>query len=403
LQSRSSPSDAEAGNTCIFLTKKLNRAYNQDKFKKFKSLLTEKKWNFISPRYPNIHSLGGNCLEKLLSSNSSKAAKYIGFLIDHFNLNSDEHFNDSEYVKSCIKTAADSKNYQIFFSYLMFDWYAPKSNKPSNYCLLQKNKKYFEVKNEHLLKRLLKVFETDTEIAYKQVAVKIIHQFMHEFDLAAKTKVEIESEIEILERKETEAHHQKEKLSTLQTKKDKIEDLLRESPINDESLFYALEIKRTREATLMQTNQLNPSQAIIRMEQACIESILMVLIAFPVLINIAHYKTEFKALNFSENAKQFFDHVFLLKEKKSEEFLRSFNENMEKARKYGAVGMQTKMRMQNQLLLNVAESNELYKASEYIFSACPVVGASILSIWLETNDFHRYFFKDSNDLKLMVR
>jgi hypothetical protein len=395
LQSQVSASDAEKGNSTIFPAKNLNEAYNQDKFDEFKSLLMEKNWKFFSPRYPNIHSLGENCLEKLLSSNDSKAAKYISLLIDRFNLDSDEVFNGCEYGKLCMKTAVESQNYQIFFSYLMFDWYAPKSKEPSNYCLLQ-NKQYFEGTNEHLLKRLLQIFETDAEIAYKQVAVKIIYQFVHELDLAAKEKEEIESKIDDLEETEAITQYQKEikknKLATLQMKMDKIEELLIESPINDKLLETALEIKQTRHATLMQT-----------MEQTCIESILMVLIAFHAELDTNHYKTRFEELTFSESAKQFFDLVFLLKEKKTEEFLKSFNESMEKNRKYGAVGMQTKLRMQNQLLLNVAESNELYKASEFIFKACPVVGASIMSIWLETNDFQRFFFKDSEYLEKLVR
>jgi hypothetical protein len=351
----------DSPNEEIFSDRPLITYYNDDKFESFGNEFSKRSSsNFIEICSTRENALAPKCL-----------------LIDRFNLGSDEKFHDSDAGRACAKAAAESTNGQIFFSYLMYDWYAPKSMIPQNYCLVLKNKQYFEVKQEHLIDRLLAIFVTSNEILYKQVVAKIIYQFVHEYNLARKDLEEFDSE------------PRKGSLKLVQEK------LRNQVDIIDKNHKAAFIEKAARIVEKVSTGK--------KAFDESFENIFKVLLVFCLDETTKQSVDEkFENFSFSANFKEFLELVFLLKDKKTEEFQKSFNECMENARRNGDIESQTKLKMHNHLLMMIAESNELYKTSEYIFKACPDSGATIMSIWLDSNDFQRFYFEEPAEVKEIV-
>lgn len=347
---------------------------------------------------------GKSLFEKMMTSNSDKDAKFISLVIKYYNLGSDEEFllKTTAAGKTWMELVAETKSDEIFFSFLMFDWFHPESRKVDNYCLVMKARQYFESTDKFLINRLIEIIrEKDTKVFYKEVAVKIVYQLIYETSAA-------ENELRELYIKIRSVENDEKKKEELWKKHD-------EKKINLNSITSDQKISCILEAFKIEKQEYR-------------EQLLQVLIVFWIDTNSEKYE-EFKEkttnlknmLNASTEsnevaitskasdelspaAKSFFNLVYLLKEQKTVEFERVFEDWIRKARKGCIDDFQISLKPAIRLLSKITEVKNLHKATEFIFQKYPYIGinSSIMTSFNDVEDFKKFYVHKPKEIKQLV-
>ena len=341
--------------------------------------------------------------ENLLLSKEKKAGKYISLILEHFELGHDELFlkEAKKHGKNYMNLVAETETVEILFSFLMFDWFQPETKSEKSYCLVLKNEQYFKATSDHLITRLMKIVESATTKSFlKEIGVKIIYQIINEIDLTLENISKFQSKIKLVNYKKTTLKKGSKEVVKLEKKLKTLKE-------QREILVYRVELISDDHKTSFINDAFRMRTKAGIDEKEYFDKILMVLIVS--LLD----KKNLKYHDFKENVTtsiytksywEFFEAVFLLKEKKVVEFELCFEKWISAANLTSNIEFQTELKLQVQMLSNTAQMQKVRKASEFIFKLYPHIGMNLtlMSIWNSASDFQKYFYSDHLEVEKLV-
>lgn len=332
---------------------KFLKAFQDDNYEAFEKLLNE---TYYDPKSDSCvlsklckkrttlfkyqDTLKSNVFEHILSSNESKAAKFISVTLAKYKLWEDAIFcgaaNNDE--QNFLHFVSKSNRVENLFSFLMFDWFDHDSSLRRSYGLVFKSRLFgTDFNGRSMLEVLYEIIDNENLKIYQLVCLRIIYQFWYEVD----------------------------------------QEEQRSEDSNDlnESLFI--------------------EQCLAIKSEEYREKILQVLVVFLTQNpdNIESYKKiKAKILQnvHMDERNIFFELAFMLKERKNIKFERNFEQYIKSSRtKYGDY-YKVEIKQNVRLLFKMAEQQKMNKTSEFIFQKCPVieVNSTIMTSFYDAQDFN---------------
>lgn len=248
-------------------------------------------------------------LEIILKNSDNKSAAYISLIWHKFKL-----WNDKKLNTTIVSNVRDSTNIRTLFSLLMFDWHNPDqcNDEAVFYFLVSKFKQYEEATAECLFTKLY----TNIDAAkYKSVCLRIIYQFLDELNNSSECKDKIFGELEHLMK------------------------------INEVLKMIDIEFKK---------------------------KILKVFVAYWYRAD-GKYKSEANKILIERlmEISPFFELAFMLKEKQTSTFEKKFLKYLENCKRKHGFYYKSKLKLDNRLLLHIAEQNKMTQIRSFIFRKCP--------------------------------
>jgi hypothetical protein len=381
----------------------MEKAFDKNDFKKFNELLISTYYEKGSPLIPRITmkqqtsifeprgEIEKSLFGKMLASKERKASKYISLVLKHYNLGSDNEFysKTNAQQQTWTQLVADTEDTEILFSFLMFDWFYAETTKNIHYCLLLKAQ-YNDFRGKTLVERLIEIIQKSEKKLHNDIAVKIIYQLIYEMDEAKKELADLIIKKDIVVEKIEKADKQKKSVVKLTKREEEFEIQIKNVKKSLKLFSDEQKIDCITEASKIEDDE-------------CKQQLLQVFIVFWIEDDDEKFKIRFKEsptvlLN---TATEFFELVFLLKEKKTVEFEEKFEEWVQQS----VNDLKMNLKPQIRLFLKICEAHELLKATEFIFRKYPDVGqnSTIMTSFNSVQDFKNCYYLQTKEMEKLVR
>lgn len=296
--------------------RQLLELFDRNDFFSFQKLLECKTSSFFDNKKeltPELRQL----LEEILKNSDDKSAAYISLMWETLELwNTDDILIASNKSKhSLISCAIQSGNIRNLFSFLMFDWHNPdRYNEDINYFLDLKFKCYQQETTMSLFSKLYETIDAE-EAKYQHVCLRIMYQFLHELNKSVMDQTN-DRKVEIY---------------------GKLETLM--------NIDYVLTMK----------------------DEEFKKKILKVFVTY-------WYKSEDKDYSKYKSTlmdiSPFFELAFMLKERLNSTFEKTFEKFIVDCKKKNGFYYEVKLKVNNRLLLYIADQHNLTQIRSFIFRKC---------------------------------
>ena len=126
-------------------------------------------------KQPKLNESNLRTLKMILNSKNQSAPKFVSLFFEIcLELQTEDFWKSSESLE-LMRAAAKSEILEIFFSFLMFDWFQPSSKNSKKYCLAAKSELFLKATGENLSEKLYKII--DARKTHRDICLRICYCF----------------------------------------------------------------------------------------------------------------------------------------------------------------------------------------------------------------------------------